>query len=204
MKKLTVILALCFCAAHPSFCVDIPDFEEGWDAYERGNYHEAKRLFALHLIHYSQPDPRVPYLLGVMALLGEGHKNSQPDYNLALQMFLEAAKYEHRMAMYQIGFIYIQGKGVPQNYTVAIKWFRKAIKKKYAPAMTALGLSYYLGNGVIQSNIMAHMWYNLASAYGDKKAEKLRDSLTAQMTSDQIAEAQSRALEWMEKRESQQ
>lgn len=210
MKKFTVTLVLCLSLALPSFCVDtldcggdIPELSEGMGAYKRGDYQKAERIFVLRFICYIPLDDHAAFMLGLMALLGKGTKhikNSQPDYSLALRMFLEAAKYEHRLAMYQIGFIYLRGKGVPQNYKEAAKWFRKSIEKKYAPAMTALGLMHYLGDGAIQSKVMAHMWYNLASAYGDKKANKLRDELAEYMTNDQIAEAQSRALEWMEKK----
>ena len=59
-----------------------------------------------------------------------------------------------------------------------------------------LGTMYIEGYGVPQNYAIAHMWLNLGAARGNIEAAKQRDALTAEMTSEQIAEAQRLAREW--------
>ena len=54
---------------------------------------------------------------------------------------------------------------------------------------------YTQGRGVPQDYTLAHMWLNLASAAGYEDAAKTRDTVAAQMTPAQIAEAQRLARE---------
>jgi uncharacterized protein len=55
---------------------------------------------------------------------------------------------------------------------------------------------YAKGQGVPQDYVSAHMWYSLAAAEGLTDAAKERDTVAAQMTPAQIAEAQRLAREW--------
>ena len=59
---------------------------------------------------------------------------------------------------------------------------------------------YATGQGVPQDYVMAHMWTNLAAAQSSGVERDIyvrgRDGIAAQMTADQIAEAQRRAREW--------
>ena len=52
---------------------------------------------------------------------------------------------------------------------------------------------YANGEGVQQDYVSAHMWLNLAAATGGENARKARDGVAANMTREQIAEAQARA-----------
>ena len=47
--------------------------------------------------------------------------------------------------------------------------------------------------------MLAHIWFDLAAEQGGEKAKENRDKAASQMTSDQIAEAQRMAREWMAK-----
>ena len=69
--------------------------------------------------------------------------------------------------------------------------------KENAEAQSKLGLSYLVGRGVPQEFVQAHMWFNLAAANGDKSASEYRDQVGNNMTSEQLAEAQRLACEWM-------
>ena len=142
-----------------------------------------------------------------------GKKQVKQDFAKAAKWFHIVAKKEEsedipvaHVAFIQceLGKMYYKGQGVPKNYKEALKWFQKSIKNGETSAMGLLGMMYYSGHGVIQSYIEAHKWLNLASAHGDKEASKIRDGLSKQMTGEQIAKAQDRALEWIEKREGQQ
>jgi protein involved in temperature-dependent protein secretion len=52
------------------------------------------------------------------------------------------------------------------------------------------------GWGVPQDYVVAHMWFDLLAAQGDFKAANERDKVAANMTPDQIAEAQRLARDW--------
>jgi TPR repeat protein len=56
---------------------------------------------------------------------------------------------------------------------------------------------YDNGEGVPQDYVQAHMWLNLAAANGDENAKENRDIAAGLMTSEEIAEAQKLAREWM-------
>jgi TPR repeat protein len=95
------------------------------------------------------------------------------------------------MAQFNLGWMYTNGKGVPQDYSEAVKWFRKAAEQIDFEAMSNLGVAYENGQGVPQDYISAYMWYDLA-APGFKPAAEGRESLAKDMTSDDIEEAQKR------------
>jgi TPR repeat protein len=55
---------------------------------------------------------------------------------------------------------------------------------------------YINGNGTPKDNVMAYVWWNIASAQGDKGAEKNRGIIEGEMTPNQIAEAQKLSREY--------
>ncbi len=57
---------------------------------------------------------------------------------------------------------------------------------------------YAEGDGVPPDYVQAFMWFNLASLQGYEKANKNRDIAAEKMSSEQIAEAQRMAREWLE------
>ena len=100
-----------------------------------------------------------------------------------------------------LGLIYRDGLGVPQDYAEAVKWFRRAAEAGNGDAQDHLGLMYMAGQGVTRDYIFAHMWFNLAtvnriSRFDYNRASDDRDAVAARMTPDQIAEAQRLAQEW--------
>ena len=70
-------------------------------------------------------------------------------------------------------------------------------EKGNGTAQFDLGQKYRNGDGILQNYILAHMWYNIAGVNGVEAAKQERDKLTNLMTSSQVAEAQSKAGEWM-------
>jgi len=116
---------------------------------------------------------------------------------------LKRAEQGDAVAQYNLGLMYKQGKGVPQDYKEAVRWYRVAAEQGDATAQYNLGGMYHEGQGVPQNYIQAHMWYNLAasSTTGEdrERAAKARDRTAEKMTSEQIAEAQRLAREWKPK-----
>ena len=70
----------------------------------------------------------------------------------------------------EVGLLYYNGWGVPQDYAQAREWFEKAAAAGHAMAMRYLGLLYYNGQGVAQDYARAREWFEKAFAAGDSGA----------------------------------
>ena len=83
------------------------------------------------------------------------------DYATALREWTPLAEQGDADAQHNLGLLYDNGEGVPQNYKTAVKWYRLAAEQGNAFAQSNLGVMYSIGQGVIQDNVYAHMWGNL-------------------------------------------
>jgi uncharacterized protein len=119
------------------------------------------------------------------------------DYGTALQEFTPLAEAGYATAQYNLGLMYDNGRGVPQNYVEAARWFRLAADQGYANAQTNLGVMYNMGQGVLQDNVTAHMWYNIGAANGNERGGTNRDIIAEGMTQQAIEQAQAMARECM-------
>jgi uncharacterized protein len=120
-----------------------------------------------------------------------------PDYAAAASWYSKAAELGDAFAQDRLGYQYANGLGVTQDYATAASWYRKAADQGRADAQTSLGFQYANGLGVPKDYVTAHMWFNLASASGNRDAANDRDKIAAQMTPEQVAEAQKLAREWL-------
>ena len=97
----------------------------------------------------------------------------------------EAAYQGDPDAQSNLGAMYANGWGVPQDYAQAVVWYRQAGERWNAGAQRNLGLMYEHGQGVPQDYVSAHMWLNLAAASratdpaARDQAAKERDMLAA-------------------------
>ena len=130
------------------------------------------------------------------------------DYETAYQLLKPLAQQGIPIAQYNLGVMYDNGKGVPQDYAEAMNWYRRAAEQGLADAQHNLGWVYFEGQGVPQDYILAHMWFSLAvsrfpASEGEKReqAVKDRDIVASKMTPAQTAEAQRLAREWKPKKE---
>jgi len=121
----------------------------------------------------------------------------QGDYATALKEMQPLAEQGDADAQFNLGVMYENGQGVPQDDGEAARWFRLAAEQGESAAQTKLGLLYEQGRGVLQDYVQAHMWVNLAAAQNQEDATKYRNALAKKMTSEQIAEAQRLAREWL-------
>ncbi len=111
------------------------------------------------------------------------------DYATARRTWLPLAKTGERRAQYNLGVIYSNGKGVPQNHREAVKWWRKAAEQGHPGAQFSLGSSYFLGNGLPKDYAKAYMWLCLAKEQGHAKAINGCDIVKKQMTPNDINNA---------------
>ena len=57
---------------------------------------------------------------------------------------------------------------------------------------------YAIGGSIPEDLVFAYMWLDLSTAQGDEIGQEHRDLIEQLMTSEQIAEAQRLAREWIE------
>lgn len=92
------------------------------------------------------------------------------------------------VAQRTLGFIYVNGFGVPKDSAEALKWYRLAAWQGNADAQFNLGLMYAKGEGIEKDLVQAHFWINEA-AHENADAKKSLALVEAQMTGAQISEA---------------
>ena len=148
----------------------------------------------------------IAFMATARADFQEGHAAyKRGDYATALREWRPLAKQGNADALFSLGFMYAQGRGVPQVYTEAVRWYRMAAEQGDAGAQFSLGLMYTKGQGVPQDHTvavkLAHMWFNLAAAQGHEQARENRDIIGDGMTPAQIAEAQRLARDWRPKKQ---
>ena len=91
---------------------------------------------------------------------------------------------------YNLGVMYTNGEGVPQDDVEAVKWYRLAADQGNAKAQFNLGVRYANGKGVPRNYVLAYAWINIVAANGAEKAKELKKRVSKIMTQEQIAEAQ--------------
>ena len=94
-----------------------------------------------------------------------------------------------------LGVMYKNGTGVPQDYKEAVKWYRISADQGDAMGKSNLGLMYANGTGVRQDDKQAYAWWSVAKANSYESAEKNLGIVTKKMTKGQIVQAKSLATE---------
>ncbi|MFL2793032.1 MAG: tetratricopeptide repeat protein [Paracoccaceae bacterium] len=102
-------------------------------------------------------------------------------------------------SQYNLGVIYQNGEGVPQDYKKAVRWWRLTAEHGDAESQHNLANRYYYGEGVAKDIVYAHMWKNLAFSNGFKPAKEHLKMFGQEMTSSQIETAQKLATECVKK-----
>ena len=121
------------------------------------------------------------------------------DFATALREWKPLAEQGDASAQFNLGLMYYDGEGVPQNYKTAVKWYSLAAEQGDAHAQFNLGLMYYDGKGVLQDYVYAHMWFNVVAFNGDEGGGKARDIVAKKMNATQLNKAQELARECVRK-----
>lgn len=137
---------------------------------------------AVHLAH-------ADFAAGLRAYEGK-------DYATALKEWLPLAEAGDAASQFNLGLMYLDGVGVPQNDEKAVLWFRRSADQGYAKAQGNLGALYAVGRGVRRDYVGAHVWLNLCAASGDSKCAAQRDLVAKKLKHRDLLEAQRRAAEW--------
>lgn len=123
----------------------------------------------------------------------------QGNYPTAFRLWMPLADAGNHLAQYNLGVMYYEGYGIPQNYAKALEWFLKAANQNYDEAQRNLGVMYYDGNGVERDDVQAYMWFDIAASNGNQQAHQNREIVAARMTPIQINDAKNLMRSWRTK-----
>ncbi len=93
------------------------------------------------------------------------------DYATALREFRPLAEQGVAAAQHNLGVMFHEGRGVPQDDAEAARWYRLAAAQGEVGAQFDLGVMYANGQGVPQDDAEAMRWYRKAAVRGYAKAQ---------------------------------
>ena len=108
-------------------------------------------------------------------------------------LFISLAEQGDASAQWILGFMYLNGEGMPQNYGQAAHWLTKAAEQGFAMAQFNLGFMYDNGEGVPQDFKKALDWYTKAAEQGLAEAQT---NLGVMYAAGQISQDYTRAYSW--------
>ena len=130
---------------------------------------------------------------------GPGHPRNSAE---AVHWYRLAAAQGSAMAQFNLGLMVQNGRGVPADPAEARRLFELAAERGVAGAQNQLGIMNAAGAaGLPQDYVQADKWFSLAASHAADDelralALKNHDRLAAQMTPEQLAEAQKLARAW--------
>jgi S1-C subfamily serine protease len=137
-----------------------------------------------------------------LALNYQNGQGVEKDSIEAVKWYRKAAEQNFVMAQCNLGVCYQNGVGVEKDISEAAKWYRKAAEQGVAWAQYQLGRLYYFGDGVLLDYAEAVKWNALAAAQGNEDAVNMWNYvLKEKIPSDQIAEGQRRAHEFIPRKQ---
>lgn len=74
-------------------------------------------------------------------------------------------------AQFNLGAMYDNGDGVPEDDAEAAKWYQQAADQGHVNAQFSLGVMYANGEGVAENAVEAASWYRKAADQGDYRAQ---------------------------------
>ena len=130
------------------------DIQEGYAAYERGDYATALREFRPLA---RQGDASAQITLGFMYDKGQGVPQ---DYAEAVKWYRMAAEQGDADAQSYLGNIFENGQGVPQDYVSAHMWFTLAVAHgdKYAQEDRDMFASKMTPDQIAEAKRLARKW----------------------------------------------
>jgi uncharacterized protein len=112
------------------------------------------------------------------------------DYVAAAKEWQPLAEAGDASAQYNLGLLYLDGHGVPQNSAEAANWFRRAAEQDYTQAQHNLGAMYGSGQGVKRDYVQAYKWLNICAAKSNAGCVTQRDLIAKKLKPTQVGEAQ--------------
>ncbi|NIR59280.1 MAG: sel1 repeat family protein [Gammaproteobacteria bacterium] len=126
-----------------------------------------------------------------------GEKEYYADYALEalFKKRLEKAEAGDAESQYEVGSMYLRGRGVPPDTAEAARWIRQAAEQDNTRAQAELGELYMEGEGVSQDYAAARRWLSRAAEAGYPTAQFRLGQLYAEGRG--VERDYDRALEWL-------
>ena len=109
-----------------------------------------------------------PILAGLIEDSTKAYRSG--DYKTAYQLIKPEAEKGDAVAQFILGFLYDEGKGVPQDFAEAAKWYRRAAKQGNKAAQHNLGLMDDQGQVSLDRAEM-QKWHRRAAKPGNAAAQ---------------------------------
>ena len=171
------------------------DFQDGLDAYMRGDFKAALPEFESLA---RRGNAAAQYNLAIMYHKGQGVTQ---DNLVAIQWYRNAARQDHAGAQHNLGVMYGRGDGVNVDVKEAAQWFHRAADNGHFKSLMVLGTIYHEGEGVPKDNVQAYKWFKVAAMLlqpGDLRDVALDSMryLAGLMTPEEMEEAIKLAKDW--------
>ena len=135
-------------------------------AYERGEYHLAKRLL---LPLAKSNHTRSQFYVGMIYDVGLGVSRNA---NIAVSWYRKAAEKGYHHAQHNLAVAYANGDGVMANVELALRWWKRAARQGNTDSQYNLGIIYATGNGQVKRDLhKAEKWWRMAAISGDAMAQ---------------------------------
>jgi TPR repeat protein len=118
------------------------------------------------------------------------------DYATALDEWRALAEAGDAIAQAALAGLHRYGQGVAEDPARAAQWYRRAARQGEAGAQLNLGEMYASGLGLARDLVQAHFWLSLAAMQGRTWAARRRDRIAAEMSAEELAEAENLARHW--------
>lgn len=118
------------------------------------------------------------------------------DYATALKEWEPLAKAGGSAAQFNLGLLYYDGRGVPQDFAEAARWFEKSADHGYVKAQHNLGAMLAVGKGLKKDEVQAYKWLSLCASSGNQPCADQRDLVAAKLKGGRLSTAQRLAREW--------
>ena len=94
-----------------------------------------------------------------------------------MEWFLRAAEAGNTVAMTNLAFCYLNGRGIDVDKREAAEWARQAAERGHAPGQVMLAECYLSGQGVERNDERAKLWLQAAARQGNRRAKMLLETL---------------------------
>jgi len=126
-------------------------------------------------------------ILGSMYLRGSGVPQS---YSEAKKWLTPAAQQGNMAAVNDLAFMYYNGLDCEQDFKKALQLYLQAARQGDSVAQANVGMMYANGIGTDVDRATGYAWYSLAASQGNTTARLGRNSLMAEMSWEELNEAQ--------------
>ena len=135
------------------------------------------------MLALQSPLARADFNDGVVAFLSG-------DYDEAFLIFQALAETESSyLAMYYLGVMLHEGRGVAPDHKQAVRWFKQASEVGIPQAQNRLARMYRDGTGVTRDYEQAYAWYRTAVAGGHAPSEAELPMVVGKLSASERAEA---------------